>query len=180
MAPVGVLKQKKPCSSKAVAIFDGLHMLTMQCAAASEQRESARMVSAIAANEHMDKKIVLANKKIKLEQRKLEQEEKARAVSRSMRRDMHMLSMVIALHKAGLRMDDFLAQRAALARSDATTTTDADQSATAPATAGTAAVIDGMSEPLSLAGAAHAPPQSLPSGGPSADAGGHGDTPEKQ
>ena len=180
MAPVGALKQKKPGSSKAVAIVDGLQMLTMQRAAASEQRESARMVSAVAAKEHMDKKIDLANKKIELEQRKLEQDEKDRATSRSMRRDEHMLSIVVALHKAGLHMDDFVAQRAALARSDATTTTDADQSATAPATTGTAAVIHGMSEPLSLAGAAHAPPQSLPSGGPSADAGGHGDTPEKK
>ena len=180
MAPVGALKQKKPGSSKAVAIVDGLLMLPMQRAAAYEQRESTRIVSAIAAKEHMDKKIYLANKNKELEQRKLEQDEKDRAVSRSMRRDEHMLSMVVAFRKAGLHMEDFVAQRAALARSDATTTTDADRSATAPATTATAAVIDGMSDPRSLAGAAHAQPQSRSSGEPSADAGGHGETPERE
>jgi len=138
------------------------------------------MVSSIAAKKHMDKKIDLGKKRIETEQRKLEKDEKDRAVSRSMRRDKHMLSMVVAFHKAGLHMGDFVAQRAALARCDATTTTDADQSATASANTVTEAVIYGMSEPLSLAGAAHAPPQSRSSGGPSADTGGHVDTPERE
>ena len=180
MAPVGAIKQKEPCLSKAVTIVNGLQNLKIQRAAASEQHSSARTVSSIAANKHMDKKINVSNKRIQLEQRNLEKDEKYRAVSRSMRRDEHILSMVVALHKAGLHMDNFVAQRGALARSDATTTTDADQSATAPANTVTAAVIYSVSEPLSLAGAAHAPPQSRTSSGLSADTGGHGDTPERE
>jgi len=109
MAPVGALKQRKSGSSEAVSIVYGLQMLTMQREAASEQRESVRMVSEIAAKEHMDKYIYPANKKIELEQRRLEQDEKDRAVSRSMRRDEHMLSIVVALNNAGQHMDDFVA-----------------------------------------------------------------------
>jgi len=157
VVPVGALKKEQSTTSTTSAMTDGLQVLAEQREAASERHESAQMVSAMAAKEHMDKKLDLAAERMEIHRRRVDREEQDRALIRSLCRDEHMISIIDGLHKAGMQMSDFLAQRAALMCSDAAAMT----TPTAPAASATATTIadtDATEEPLDQNGLAPPPP----------------------
>jgi len=136
---------------------NGLQVLAEQREAASERHESAQMVSAMAAKEHMDKKLDLAAERMELVRRRVDGEEQIRALIRSLCRAEQMIPMIGGLHKAGMQMSNFLAQRAALMCSDAAAMNTATEPA-ASATATTVADTDATEEPLDQNGLAPPPP----------------------
>lgn len=113
VAPVGALKRKKTGGAKAGSVAESLARLSAQRDNEAGEKESARMVTALATKADQEGRPRLAQTKAALEQRRAEEEQRDREQARRQKSDESMLGMMVQMRSAGITMEEFLAGKAA-------------------------------------------------------------------